>query len=328
MSVSPDGSRVAVADADGRITVWRTQAGFDTPLGALNVLADEDAPSRIRLAADIVSGPEVSDVLSSVKFIDSETIAFMTETGRLSIRDAESLRRRTSVQDPQFTVSVDTTRADRTPGFTTKRNGQELELVTFGCFAGLRRWSFRSDHIPSFRDHARLVLTGGGVAEGRTGAAFTGDGRAIVSRTAEGRTAAWDRESGTRLRALPRGSRGVRLLEPWTARPSGTEEQGPLLSPRELAGGTQSHSRRLAVSCCRTPAAVWDTTERHRIVTMRTGSATVQFAPDERDVLTFGGLGTYAVYSLEPAWYLRRACQLLTPAGLQQAGRWCPATPP
>jgi hypothetical protein len=45
---------------------------------------------------------------------------------------------------------------------------------------------------------------------------------------------------------------------------------------------------------------------------------------DERDLLTFGGLGTYAVYSLDPAWYLHRA-KMPTSAGFEQSGRWCPA---
>jgi hypothetical protein len=47
------------------------------------------------------------------------------------------------------------------------------------------------------------------------------------------------------------------------------------------------------------------------------------FAPDEKDLVTPSDVASYAVYSLEPSWYLRRACRMLRASDRPQTVALC-----
>jgi hypothetical protein len=278
----------------------------------LDVLASEDAPPRGLVDTSLQA---TRGVVTQVQFLGSGTVAFSTDRGRVSFRSAFNLARQVSVQEPQCPAEADGKRAQM-PHFTVSRN--QLELVTFGCFAGLRRWSFANSAEWAFRDHARLVLYGGGIGRDIEGAAFGRDGRTMVTKTEDGGLTALDRETGSALSRVPAAASAAPLLG--ASRIVGTTVESERLGTAEASRGTHSPSGRLVVSCCRNPAAVWDAAQGRRLITMRRGSAVVQFAPDEHDLIAFveprvfGAPRSYAVYSLDPAWYFRRACLMLSDA--------------
>ena len=321
MSVSAGGELIAFADVDSRISLWSTATGAGKLVATLDVLASEDAPPRGLVDTSLQA---TKSVVTQVQFLGSGAVAFSTDRGRVSFRSAYNLARQVSMQDPQCPAESDG-KLGQMPRFTVSRNA--LELVTFGCFAGLRRWSFEDSVDWMFRDHARLVVKGGGTGREIEGAAFGRDGRSIVTRTEDRGLAVLDRETGAALRRVPAATAAPPLLV--ASRIVGTTEESETLGAAEAARGTHSASRRLVVSCCRNPAAVWDVAEGRRLITMRGGSAVVQFAPDEQDVIafveprSFGAGRSYTVYSLDPAWYFRRACQMLSSAARPQAAEWC-----
>jgi hypothetical protein len=321
MAVSEDGTQIAVADIDSRISLWTTKPDASKPVATLDVLASEDAPPRGLVDTSLQA---TKGVVTQVQFLGAGTVAFSTDRGRVSFRTTLNLARQVSVQDPQCPTESDGKRGQM-PHFTVSSNA--LELVTFGCFAGLRRWSFSDSADWTFRDHARLVVYGRGSGREIEGAAFGLDGRTIVTRTEDRGLAALDRETGSPLRRMPAAASATPLLG--ASRIVGTTVESETLGPAEASRGMHSPSRRLVVSCCRNPAAVWDAAEGRRVITMRRGSAVVQFAPDELDLVAyvepsaFGARRSYAVYSLDPAWYLRRACLMLSEAARPQGAEWC-----
>ena len=141
MTISPDGKRIAVADIDNRITVWRTAADVEQRPVSLNVMAMEDAPQRLKLPTDAFDKPDFGAV-TDLRFFDDTTLVFITEAGRGYIYDLSEteLRRRRSIQDPWFVTDISALKAGLKPAFRFDRHGREL--VTFGCFAGVRRWSW------------------------------------------------------------------------------------------------------------------------------------------------------------------------------------------
>jgi WD40 repeat protein len=321
MSVSQDGRQIAVADVDSRISIWTTEPGASKPVATLDVLASEDAPPRGLVDTSLQA---TRGVVTQVQFVGSGTLAFSTDRGRVSFRAAFNLARQVSVQEPQCPAESEGKRAQM-PHFTVSPN--QLEMVTFGCFAGLRRWSFADSVEWAFRDHARLVVYGGNGRE-IEGAGFGRDGRTIVIRTEDRDLAALDRQTGSPLRRVPAAASAATPLL-GASRIVGTTVESETLGSAEASRGTHSPSGRLLVSCCRNPAAVWDAAEGRRLITMRRGSAVVQFAPDEQDLIAFvephrfGARRSYTVYSLDPTWYFRRACLMLSDAARPQAAEWC-----
>jgi TIR domain/WD domain, G-beta repeat len=338
MTISPDGTRIAVADIDNRITVWSTQPGTTEPLALLNVMAMEDAPQRLKLSADGMGQTEFGAV-TDLRFFDEKTLIFITEAGRTYVLDLANtaMQRRRALQDPRFVTGSSAQKAGVKPAFAFDRRGREL--VTFGCFAGVRRWSWSTDRFQDpdilrlawvgdplrnvLRDQARLILQDERPLFSTKGAAFSADNRFVVTEDDKGGRVVWDRKRG----GHPPSS--IQSLEIVTAgKPAVLEHQEPSesiqleLRADDLDKGVRSPSGALLANCC--PPTVWSVADRRRMLTLPKSAMTIQFAPDEKDLAASSPSG-YAVFSLDPAWYLLQACQILRDSDRGQTGALCPS---
>jgi hypothetical protein len=181
IAISPDAKSIAVADIDSRISIWSSEAGATRPLQTLNVLADEDAPARFRITTDD-HGQTMFGAVTRVRFFDAATLVFMTETGRVSIRAVDTLQKIRAMQDPEyFATSGDAATANIQPGFVFDQRGRQL--VTFGCFAGLRRWSFSTDGFGGrFKDLSELFSRDSDLPQQAVAAAAAADPAVNVRR--------------------------------------------------------------------------------------------------------------------------------------------------
>jgi hypothetical protein len=247
----------------------------------------------------------------------------MDEWGRAAIWSVSpALYRTVQLQDPRIAAEISSAPVGSAPGFVFDR--KRREPLTFGCFAGVRRWSFHSLSLsgwtaPVPRDQVRLKLD---APDGVREAAFTADGRNIITAgTKGGRNAVWNRETGAGPRDAGRMRPGMLPLADASVLAGGDDKKqdGELLAPGESKKGIRSARGRFFIGCCRNETVVWDLSSRRKALFMRNGDRTVLFAPDEKDVITQAG----QVYSLDPAWYLRYACRMLREGDRRQAADFC-----
>lgn len=335
MTISPDGKHIAVADIDNRITIWSTTPGQKAPLRFLNVMAIEDAPQRLKISSDGQGQPNFGAV-TDLRFFDDSVLVFITETGRMYVYHLSDmgLSKRMAIQDPQFATGNSALKADLKPAFTFDRHGRAI--VTSGCFAGVRRWAWgrlgfqngwlaltwQTSSRDMLKSSARLVLPVPTQLGGTAGAAFSSDNRVIVTEDDKGRRSVWDRQGGVRLENMAqyrRAALGV-LRQPNLVYREPPESVETVLRPGDLDNAVRSPGGRYLANCC--PAMVWDLGDRRRALALPDAGNSVQFAPDEKDLVVSTREG-FSVYSLDPAWYLQLACTMLREGDRQQASAFC-----
>jgi WD40 repeat protein len=324
MTVSPDGKHIAIADIENRITVWTTSVGSKEPAAVLNVLAMEDAPQRLKISSDGLGQADFGSV-TDLRFYDEKTLLFITEAGRAYVQDFDGKRlaKRLALQDPQFATGLSAQKSRLKPAFTFDRRGREL--VTFGCFAGARRWSWSDEGFSSgMRGHARLVVREEATPFTAGKIAFTADNQRLVTESKSGRRSVWDRQSGDRVRnTLLHQRTALAVTDPPDLKYHEATPGLTSLPPGKLDDGILSPGGRFFAKCC--PSEVWDVTDRRKVLAFATAMRGVLFAPDDKDVLT-AAEGTFSMYSLDPAWYLARACRMVRESDRQQTAAYCTAS--
>jgi WD40 repeat protein len=203
---TPDGRRLAVGSADGRITVWsveermvlRDLVGHDAAVAALAFHPDGD-----RLASGSLDGTArlwrtTGPVrLTELAVAAAATQAAFSPDGRLVAIGCDEAGRvevwRVATADRIALLDGGT---GRTTALGWSADGRHLAagFATAGRDGAARVWRL---------DDSEPVASLAGIARGVTAIAFTPDGTRLVTTAGDGSVAAWDASSGTRLWTSP-----------------------------------------------------------------------------------------------------------------------------